>query len=173
MPNLNVIKTEQENILSTQRLSLRPFTLNDLDLLYKLNSDPVVMQYIPSGVRTIEETYIDLQDDVAHQEKHGFSKWAVFLKDSSKFIGRAGWAWMETTKEVEVGFRLLPQYWGNGFATEILEALLSWGRINISFPLIAFTYPENSASIHVLEKVGMIYAGRDKYEGREIIVYSG
>jgi ribosomal-protein-alanine N-acetyltransferase len=160
------------NILSTKRLTLRPYTLSDVELLYKLHSNPSVMQYIPSGIRTFEETCLDLREDVAHQEKHGFSKWAVFSKDTGDFAGRAGWASMDTSNEVEVGFKFLPQYWGNGFATEVLKALLSWGKTNIPHPLIAFAYPENNASIQVLKKSGMIYVRQDEYEGKEIVVYS-
>ncbi|MFC7782630.1 GNAT family N-acetyltransferase [Legionella taurinensis] len=158
--------------ISTKRLTLRPFTLSDLKLLYHLHSNPTVMKYIPSGIRTMEETWLDLHDDIAHQENHGFSKWAVFLKDTGDFIGRAGWASMDTTGEVEVGFKFFPQYWGNGFATEVLQALLAWGKANIQRPLIAFADPENNASIEVLRKSGMIYLRQDEYEGKTIVVYS-
>ncbi len=158
--------------ISTKRLTLRPFTLSDLKLLYKLHSNPTVMQYIPSGIRTMDETWLDLHEEVAHQEKYGFSKWAVFLTDTGHFIGRAGWASMDTTGEVEVGFKFLPQYWGNGFATEVLQALLVWGKANIQSSLIAFAYPENNASIQILKKSGMIYLRQDEYEGKTIVVYS-
>lgn len=134
----------------------------------------MVMQYIPCGLRTMDETYLDLQADVNHQEKHGFRKWAVFKKDTSEFIGRAGragWARMDDTHEVEVGFKFLPQYWGNGFATEVLQALLSWGKTQIPCSLVGFAYPDNQASLHVLKKAGMIYARHDEYDGKEIVVY--
>ncbi len=159
-------------MLSTKRLTLRPFTLSDIELLYKLHSNPAVMQYIPSGIRTMDETWIDLHEDIEHQKKHGFSKWAIFARETGDFIGRAGWATMGTTGEAEVGFKFLPQYWGNGFATEALEALMAWGKTHISCPLIAFAYPDNNASIQVLKKSGMVYARQDEYEGKEIVVYS-
>lgn len=159
------------NILSTTRLILRPFTLDDKELLFKLHSNPMVMHYIPCGVQTMADTLVDLEEDIIHQKKHGFSKWAVFLKDTGDFVGRAGWAWMETN-EVEAGFKFLPEYWSNGFATELLNALLVWGKINIPFPLIAFAYPENKASINVLKKAGMTCLRHDTYAGKKIVVYS-
>lgn len=162
---------EHMNILTTERLMLRPFTLKDKEFLFKLHSDPIVMQYVPSGVQTRAEALFQLREDIAHQQKYGFSKWAMFLKYTGEFIGRAGWAWMETN-EVEVGFKLLPEYWNNGFATEVLKGLLTWGKANIQFPLIAFAYPENKASINVLVKAGMIYLRQDNYGGKQIIVYS-
>jgi hypothetical protein len=60
--------------LTTPRCILRPFTINDVDSLYRLHSHPVVMQHIPRGIRTREEILEDIQDDITHQEKHGFSK---------------------------------------------------------------------------------------------------
>lgn len=159
------------NLLSTQRLGLRPFTLDDASLLHQLHSDARVMQYIPCGVRTLAETHIDIQNDIKHQEKYGFSKWAVFSRESGDFVGRAGWAWIESG-EVEVGFKFLPHYWDKGLATEVLQALLLWGKTHISFPLIGFAYPENIASLRVMKKTGMVYVREDEYEGKKIIVYA-
>lgn len=156
-------------ILTTARCTLRPFTINDVDALYRLHSHPVVMQHIPRGTRTREEILEDIQDDITHQKKYGFSKWAVFSKESGEFIGRAGWAWLKD--EVEAGYKFFPEYWGKGYATEILKALLSWGKANISAPLVAFTYPDNIASIRVMEKAGMLFLRNDTYEGKSVVVY--
>jgi RimJ/RimL family protein N-acetyltransferase len=158
-------------LLSTKRLGLRPFTKEDITLLYALHSNAEVMKYIPCGIRTLEETKLDLQEDILHQEKYGFGKWAVFLKDTNEFVGRAGWAVIPESNEVEVGFKFFPQFWSQGFATEILNALLEWAEINIANTQVAFALIDNKASQHVIEKVGMTFLRYDEYDSHPIIVY--
>lgn len=160
------------NSLVTERLNLRPFTINDIDLLYPLHSNAEVMQFIFSGVMSREEAYQGLQEDILHEEKYGFSKWAVFLKDTNEFIGRAGWAKWGSNNEVEVGFKFFPQYWNQGFASEVLQALITWGKIHLSFKMIAFAFVENKASFHVIEKSGMHYLRQDEYQTKQIVIYT-
>lgn len=159
-------------ILMTERLILRPFCAEDASLLHQLHSDPKVMKFIPAELKSLDDCYSDIQEDIEHQLLYGFSKWAVFLKENHQFIGRAGWAKMIDSDEAEVGFKFLPEYWQQGFATEVLTALIQWAKKNISFSLIAFAFPENAASIRVLEKAGMSFLRVDNYEGYDIVVYS-
>ena len=142
-------------ILETKRLYLKPFTDNDFELLYKIRSSAEVMKYISSGVRTSEQVNQELSEEIAHQQKYGYSKWACFDKVSNEFVGRAGFSMMDNG-QVEVGYGFLPEYWGKGYATESLNALLKWGLANIDSPeIIAFTSSENLASKRVIEKCGM------------------
>jgi RimJ/RimL family protein N-acetyltransferase len=142
-------------ILETSRLYFRAFTPQDLDIYYQIRGNNEVMKYIPGGARTIEDTQQDLLDEIEHQQKYGFSKWACFLEETNEFIGRAGFSMLDS-KEVEVGYGFLPEYWGNSYATETLSALLNYSKININTSkILGFTHPDNMVSKKVLEKSGM------------------
>jgi len=147
--NLNII-------LTTQRTYLRAFNLLDLDLLYNLHKNPDVMHYFASGPRTKLQTLNNLKYFIAHQTKYNFSEWAVFEKDSHKFIGRAGPLLWEESKEIEIGYVLNKNFWGLGFATELAKSLISYIFSNLNFKhIIAVTAANNLASRRVLEKSGL------------------
>ncbi|MFN7039214.1 MAG: GNAT family N-acetyltransferase [Alphaproteobacteria bacterium] len=79
----------------------------------------------------------------------------AFLKESDEFLGRAGFSVMDNG-EVEVGYGFLREYWGKGYATESLNALLNWAFSNLTVPrIIAFTNSNNIVSIKILKKCGM------------------
>lgn len=158
-------------MLETARCVLRPFIMNDLEDIARLHSHPDVMHPIFGGPRSHEQATLDLENDIRHQATYGFSKWAVFLKGDQRFIGRAGFALWEATGEVEVGYKFFPTYWRQGYATEVLKALLVWGKLHIPYPIVAFTYEENLASLKVMKKAGMVYLRHDVYEGHDVVVY--
>lgn len=114
-------------ILETHRLYFRPFTVNDFDLLYSIRGNSDIMKYI-APAKTKHEVTNELLVEIEHQKECGFSKFACFLKENDAFIGRAGFSVMENG-EVEVGYGFLPEYWGKGYATETLEALLEWALL--------------------------------------------
>jgi RimJ/RimL family protein N-acetyltransferase len=148
-------------IVESERLYFRPFTENDFELLYQMRGSPVVMQYIPGGARSYKQVRQDLLEAIAHQVKYGYSKWACFLKSTDEFVGRAGFSRMDNG-QVEVGYGFLPEYWGQGFATEALTALLAWAGDNIDIPeLTAFASKDNLASKRVLKKCGMQFYKQD------------
>jgi RimJ/RimL family protein N-acetyltransferase len=130
------------------------------------------MRYIPGGAFSFEQAKEGLLAEIAHQERYGFSKWAVYIKDTGEFIGRAGFAVTESG-EVEVGYGFLPAHWGKQYASETLKVLLEWAGRNIQAPeIIAFTSIENLASQRVLEKCGMKFYKQEFVYDRECNFYN-
>jgi len=164
--------------LETERLILKTTELSDLDNLVALRSDPDVMKYIGDGATHTEEQVKSffLSIAIPYQEKHGIGFFSVFEKESGNFIGQAGLfhvGYDDVQPDIEIAYRLHKKYWGKGYATELVKALIQWGFQNLSVDkLIAGTEPENIASQNVLKKAGLNYKGKVKWHtGRELFLY--
>lgn len=150
-----------EIIIETDRLRFTPFAPGDLTLFRDLHSDPEVQRFMsPDGLAMPEEIAREqLARQIETQARFGFSKWKLCLKDG-RFIGRAGLSPFERTNEVELGYVLKQDMWGQGFATEAAAAVARWAFTYLPIDhLIAFTHPQNAASQRVLTKAGMLDLG--------------
>lgn len=140
----------------TNRLLLRMFTLDDLDDLAKIFEKPSVMKYLGLDCQPLsrEETEIALASIIKNWELNNFGRWAVISKEGGDLIGCAGFRSYEGLAEL---FYLLDEpFWGKGLATEIAETCLQFGFHDRNFnKIVAFIRPQNSASLRVLEKIGM------------------
>jgi [ribosomal protein S5]-alanine N-acetyltransferase len=157
--------------LLTQRLRLRALSERDLDALVELYSDPFVDAMV--GPHTRAEVEQELRFHLAHQAEHGWAMWAVEELATGELIGACGLQPLELRgPEVELGYDLRSEVWGQGFATEAARATLDFalGALRIE-RVIAVVKPTNVASYTVLEKVGMSFAGwRHAYE-EELMLY--
>ena len=109
----------EEARLETSRLTLRPFVPSDTRAVFQYRSDPGVMRFIIGGAdQTVDDTQQVLDQYQEHQEKRGFSKWAVVLKDTGELIGDSGLLLLEDGPDFELGFRLARDCWSRGLATE-------------------------------------------------------
>jgi len=152
-------------LLETKRLIVKSPSLDALEEIYALYSDPEVMRYYGGcGAKTYEETQTFMSKMISHQNKHNFSSGNVYEKESALFIGRAGLIYLEMNDdqpEIEVGYILHKQFWNKGYATELAKAFLEWGFSNLPITkLVATVHYENTGSRHVLEKIGMHYVGK-------------
>lgn len=142
-------------ILATSRLVFRPFTHADFDLLATLHRDPEVGRYM-GGVWSDERIAEALARFVAEHAERGHSKWAVFTRDGG-FVGRAGVSLWPATGELELGYSLTPEHWGQGLATEAARAIADWTFAHTSVSrLIAFADLQNYSSQRVLARIGMV-----------------
>lgn len=154
-----------KTLLETKRLRLRQFTPADANYLFRLDNDPEVMHYINGGTPTPREAIEnDILPGFCHYDERfpGFGVWAAELKTTSKFLG---WFSLrptnQTNDEAALGYRLNRAAWGQGYATEGVQALIrqgftAWGLQRI----VATTYEENRASRRVMEKAGMMLVRR-------------
>jgi RimJ/RimL family protein N-acetyltransferase len=147
------------------------FRLDDLDKLAALLADPDVIRYVGHGLpisRTESENA--LHSIIRHWDIHGFGRWAVMDKETQEFIGYGGLRSLMGTPEVVYHFA--KAYWGRGLATEMARASLRFGFDEHQFDhIVAVAKPENSASIHVMEKVGMKYEMQTSYYDMDVIQY--
>ncbi|MBY0545527.1 MAG: GNAT family N-acetyltransferase [Gammaproteobacteria bacterium] len=163
--------------LETERLILTAPELSHLPDLIALRADPGVMQYIgqKGTTQTREEVEQFLDRAMTYQTKHGFGFCSVFDKENGDFVGQAGLCHPgldDKETDIEIAYRLHKRYWGKGYATELVRALIAWGFEHLPVSkLIAVINPNNNASRRVLEKVDMLYTGKRDYRGVQVDCY--
>jgi ribosomal-protein-alanine N-acetyltransferase len=159
--------------IETARLSLRPFTPDDLDDLFLVFGDPEVMLYISGGKpRSREDTETGLLRTIEGWKKRGFGFWAVTQKEYERVIGYCGLVPLDDTSEIEVAYGLAKSEWGKGFASEAAQASLRFGFEELKLErIVAVVHPENLSSKHVLEKLGMTYTKNGHYYGVDLMYY--
>ena len=159
-------------ILETERLRLRMPSMHDLDALARIYADPEVTRYLGTGrTATREETAESIRTTMARWYEDGFGMFFVDRKEDGALIGRVGllvWdadAWKPTTRaraegriELEVGYVLGREFWGQGYATEAASAARDYALRELQAErLIALVRPENEPSKAVARKLGMDY----------------
>jgi [ribosomal protein S5]-alanine N-acetyltransferase len=147
--------------IKTERTNIRPFLGGDLNDLRTLCINDEAMRYIPPsfGAERLEQTFERLSNYIAHDEEHGISFGHVSLKNGT-FIGRAGFYFVPEVNLYEIGYSLLPLYWGHGIATELTQGLLDYAFYSLNLDIVcARTLTGNLASEKVLQKTGFNYMG--------------
>lgn len=147
-------------ILTTERLTLRPFASDDLDALAAIYADPGVMRFIGSGVRTRERTAADIAAYGAEWREHGRGVWAVTETATGQLLGMCGFV-----ERAELGYIFGRFAWGRGIATEAARTCLHFGFARLGYDVIgAGALKENHASLRILEKLGMHPAPNAHYD---------
>ena len=143
--------------LETERLRLRLFTYDDLQIMFTLNTDPDVIKYADTPAKDMAEVKKRLEEGpLADYKKYGYGRFAVELKETGKVIGFCGIKYLPEIDLPEVGFRYLKQYWGKGIGTEAAQVCVDFAREDLKIKkLVALIIPENIGSIRVAEKLGM------------------
>lgn len=152
-------------MLETTRLILRPARLSDAFNLYQLNSDPLVMKYTgDTAFSSVSEYEAFLRDRMIPQfDKWKMSRFMIELKSDGTFIGWCGLKYFPETNEVDLGYRLMKKFWGQGYATEAGRACLEYGFKTLNLGnIMATVMPENIGSIKVVQKLGMTFRGTRK-----------
>lgn len=147
-------------VLETERLLLRHITSDDFESLYRMNSDPVVMKFVGDGsVRDHEQMVKEMEMLISHYtRKPGLGIWATVEKSSGNFLGASGLVYYDNTPEIEIGYRMLREYWNKGFATEAAFGLLEYGFQTLRLKkIVSSAHVDNVASTRVMEKIGMTY----------------
>lgn len=158
----------------TDRLIFRELRLNDIDDFYILEKDPLVRKYIPNmGNSTYKECKESLKKYIEkYKEETGIDTWAVVLRDNKKFIGITGLRYIEELGKVEIGIRLMPEYWGNGYAIETGKALIKYAfmRLNLK-EIIAMALPDNERSMNSLKNIGLDFDGYGYFRGSVVAFF--
>lgn len=163
-------------ILETARLLLREWTLDDVDAFARIYADPEVMRHVGNyRPRTRDETIERKRKSLRHYAEHGFGMWAVCLRPGGEVIGRCGLEYLpgQATPEVEIGWLLAREHWGRGLATEAAKATLGYGFAVLRLPrIVARAIPSNTASIRIMEKLGMKPSRTVDANGEEMVLYA-
>lgn len=155
-------------VIRTRRLLLRPWHDDDFEPLVSMGQDPCVMEFFPS-LMSREDTAAMWKRIQLHHETHGFGYWAVELPDVARFAGFIGLAVprfeAHFTPCVEIGWRLMPEHWGQGLASEGARAALDFGfqQQRLS-EIVAMTAVSNIRSRRVMERLGMTHNSDDDFE---------
>lgn len=159
--------------ISTDRLKLRGFTLDDVQPLHRVMHDAAVMRYFPAApLPTVERIEKTIHLQLQHWQEHGFGWWAVEELASGMLMGWAGLQYLPDTDENEVAYLLGKDFWGHGYATEAARASLSFAFEVVALPaIVGIVHCENVPSQRVLEKIGMVRAERKEYFGMDCYRY--
>lgn len=152
--------------IETPRLRLRTWIAEDLEPLAAMCADPRVMEFFPA-LLSREETEAMWARIHSHFADHGFGPWAMEV--DGEFAGSLGLKWIsrfEThfTPCVELGYRMRPEFWGRGLATEGGRAALRYGFEQLGLDeIVAYTLPVNRRSRRVMEKLGLVFSEEFDY----------
>jgi RimJ/RimL family protein N-acetyltransferase len=160
--------------ITTARLVLREFTLDDVQAFYVLNSDPEVLRYTgDGGVRDLAEARkVLLERPIADYRKHGYGRWACVEQATGELIGFAGLKFLDELQDVDLGYRFRPAWWGRGLATEASRAVIEYGFRTLALPhILGLVKPEHTRSVRVLTKLGFRDDGLMEYFGQQVSRY--
>jgi ribosomal-protein-alanine N-acetyltransferase len=160
------------NVIETARLRLRRLTEADAAFILELLTDPDFLAQIGDrGVHNLEDARrYAIEGPGASYARYGFGLYVMELKQSASAIGLCGLLRRDSHPDVEIGFALLPQARGRGFALEAAAATVSWGLETLGLSrIVAITAPANVDSIRILERIGLRFERMVRYsaDGQE------
>jgi ribosomal-protein-alanine N-acetyltransferase len=147
-------------VLETERMLLRAFTLDDVEAMFVLGSDPDIIRYAGNTpFKTVDDARSALiAGTLRDYEIYGYGRFACVLKESGKVIGFSGIKYLDEIEENELGYRFLPQYWGLGLAKEAARVVIPFAREKLKMSrLVSVIHPDNAGSKNVVAKLGFRY----------------
>ncbi|USD37003.1 GNAT family N-acetyltransferase [Ferrimonas sp. SCSIO 43195] len=145
-------------LIDTERLQMRHFTLADLEAVYAFSSHEEVTRYTgDAGMvrsrddarRIIEEVWL------AEYQRYGYARYALVHKGDNRVIGFCGMKYETHIGATDIGYRMLPQYWGQGLAKEAVAALLPYARDVLGLKrIVGDVVDVNLASARLLQRAG-------------------
>ncbi len=146
-------------IFESQRLGFRRWNDADLGPFQEMNMDPKVMEFFPNPLNP-EQTKEYIQRIKHHFESYGFGLYAVDEKSGGDYIGFIGMQHVRFesffTPAVEIGYRLIPKFWGKGYASEGGRKCLSFAFQELHLDrIVSFTSTLNTKSERVMQSIGM------------------
>lgn len=155
--------------LETNRLRLSPWSESDREDLVALYADPLASRDFGRTLRR-EESEATFEKYLAAFPAYGFTRWKLTLKDGT-FIGTTGVMRVIDHQALgthdEIGWRLLPEFWGKGYATEAARAAQADAQMRCGLrDIITYTAPDNPASSAVMKRLGYIRAPERDFSAR-------
>ena len=148
-------------VIETARLKLRPHEAGDFDACVAMWSDPAIARYTIGDPSPPPQTWRRILAYRGHWLLLGFGYWAVEEKATGRYIGDIGFA--DYKRDIqpsiegmpELGWALISEAHGKGYATEALRAAVEWGDSHFgAAPTVCIIRAENQESFRVAEKLG-------------------
>ena len=164
-------------MIETERLRLRGHVTADLPAMTLMWKDPDVTRFLNTDPLDEEACWARFLRYAGHWCALGYGYWAVEERSSGTFIGEAGFANYRrqtdppTDLAPEAGWVLAKQFHGRGYATEIVRALVCWGKDHFgAVPLQCIVHPNHQASLHVARKNGFVAVKTLEYKGSPTVL---
>ena len=154
--------------IETERLLLRKIEVTDAPFFYELFNSKGWLDFIGDrNIKTIADAEKQINDKyIPSYTKHGYGSFLVLEKASGVPLGTCGIYKRDNLDHPDIGFAFLPEYIGKGFGYESSKAVMKYAIENLEIDtILAFTVKENSASIKLLEKLGLTNTGDYYFEG--------
>jgi RimJ/RimL family protein N-acetyltransferase len=165
--------------LETARLVIREMRRSDVESLHRVFSDPLLMRFWPVFDRSRTEQWVE--ESLLNYARYGFGLWALTLRGSDEAIGDCGLGLInglegteatEAGGQIQIGWHVRRDLWGQGLATEAARACRDYAFDCLDLAtLSALIQPENTASRRVAEKIGMTLLRQVRHRGRIICLY--
>jgi len=156
-------------ILTTERLRLEPFDDHHFEGLQAINRMPEVMRFLSGQPETPAQTRAAIALVKGRWAEYGFSWWAFVERATERVVGAGCIQYLgrDPGNPHEIGWRLAPDKWGQGLASEAARAMAAFAFERLEAPLlVAVCRPENTNSARVMEGLGMRYRGLETwYDG--------
>ncbi len=159
--------------IETERLSLRPYGPEDLELAVALYGDPEATRYTKLGCLDRPQAEAAFAGHLMHWANQGLGLYALILRDTGAFAGECGFFSVPECPERFLRYALLPRYWGRGLAREAAAAVLDQGFGPFALRrILSVVEQRNGASHRIMEALGFrIDHDRVTAKGR-IFVYA-
>ncbi|MGW8251090.1 MAG: GNAT family N-acetyltransferase, partial [Anaerolineales bacterium] len=157
----------------TPRLTLRSLQPADFGPISAILSDRDVLRYMPRSEPFPPELVERIMQRQQKQwDAYGYGWYAVADRQSSQLIGWCGLGVLDETGETEIKYLFKKSHWGRGLATEAAQRCVQDGFEKYGLEqIIGLVHPENSASRHVLDKLGLVYTDRVHFWGLDLDRY--
>ncbi|MBF0207909.1 MAG: GNAT family N-acetyltransferase [Oligoflexia bacterium] len=170
-------KINNQFIIESSRLFLRAILFDDYLELMKFHNNANVMRFIGNGKHdwTVEEFDAEIKNHTKDYD-NGYGFWTTVEKESGRICGKCGiieHIREDKTSEVELGYLFGNEFWGRGYATEISLAIVKYFFCELKKEqLVAYTFLENSSSVKVLNKIGMVKEYQFNAKGHQIVRFT-
>ncbi|MGB8518719.1 MAG: GNAT family N-acetyltransferase [Candidatus Tumulicola sp.] len=151
---------------------VRTWNDDDAVLVAPIYAKPDVMEFIPGGVWSADRTARAVARMRELHNEQGYGFYPVVVKSLGTIVGHCGLGHLEQTPEIEVAYILDSSYWGRGYASEAVKAIIAhaFSRLNIA-RIVAVAFPENLRSLRVMRAVGMSPVGLARHFGSTLVKY--
>ncbi|GLP95872.1 GNAT family N-acetyltransferase [Paraferrimonas sedimenticola] len=146
-------------LIDTPRLQMRHFCIADVDDVFEFSTHDEVTRYTgDAGVVKTRQDAMNLITELWEEEyrRYGYARYALVHKGDNKVIGFCGVKYLEDEGRPDIGYRMLPEYWGQGLAYEAAQAAMDYARDELGLTnIMAEAVVENIASNKILTKIGL------------------